>query len=306
MKSNYKNLTKSIYITIAFVLLAGGLRAQQFFTYSQYMNNLTPLNPAYSLIDKNGSLNALLRKQWVGIQGSPSTFIFDGAIPLEESNSTIGATVMNDQFAVEHLTELNVFFAKGIQLSEKQFLGVSLNAGIRKYVANYSTLDPTDPQFQNDVRQSKPNLGFGILYYTDTYYLGVSVPELTIQSLGTASTQDNTYFRNHYNFAGAYVFDGGQDLKIKPAFLGTYSKGTPFVADFSTTLYIKNTLGLGADFRTNNEAAGLISFMFSNFRLGYSYQFGTSSDNIGRFNNATHEITLTYRFGQHLEDVHIL
>jgi hypothetical protein len=46
--------------------------------------------------------------------------------------------------------------------------------------------------------------------------------------------------------------------------------------------------------------------MFANFRLGYSYQFGTASNNIGGFNNSTNEITLTYRFGQHLEDINLL
>lgn len=306
MNKIFSTITKIIFTIL---LTAGGFfnaSAQQFFTYSQYMSNLTPINPAYSLIDKNGSLNALLRKQWTGIPGAPSTFIFNGNFPLEESNASAGAVIMNDQFAVEHLTELNFFFAKSIQLSEKNFLGVSLNAGVRRYIANYSSLDASDPEFRDDVRQSKPNFGFGVMFYGSNYYLGVAVPELTVTSLGTASVQDNTYFRNHYNMSGAYIIDGGKDLKIKPAFLATYTKGTPFIANFSTTLYVGNVIGIGADYRTNNEMTGILSFMMSNFRLGYSYQFGTASNDIGRFNNATHEVTLAWRFGQHLEDVDLL
>jgi type IX secretion system PorP/SprF family membrane protein len=301
-----KNITKAVLICLLCVGIGSVALAQQQFTYSQYMNNQTPLNPAYSLLDQNGSLNALLRKQWTGIQGSPTTFIFNGSMPIEAINGSAGVIVMNDQFAVEHLTEINAFFAKSINLSEKTHLGVSLNAGIRNYVANYSSLDSNDPLFRDDVRQNKPNFGFGVMLYSDQYFLGVAVPELTFTSLGTASIQENTYFRNHYNFSGAYLIDGGKDFKVKPAFLATYTKGIPFVANFSTTMYLKNVFGIGADYRTNNEMAGLLSFMFANFRLGYSYQFGTASNNIGGFNNSTNEITLTYRFGQHLEDINLL
>jgi type IX secretion system PorP/SprF family membrane protein len=306
MKKYIKTVIKLTLVSLITLLLPYIASAQQQFTYSQYMNNQTPLNPAYSLLDQNGSLNALLRKQWTGIQGSPTTFIFNGSMPIESINGSAGVIVMNDQFAVEHLTEINAFFAKSINLSEKTHLGVSLNAGIRNYVANYSSLDSNDPLFRDDVRQNKPNFGFGVMLYSDEYFLGVAVPELTFTSLGTASIQDNTYFRNHYNFSGAYLIDGGKDFKVKPAFLATYTKGIPFVANFSTTMYIKNVFGLGADYRTNNEMAGLLSIMFSNFRLGYSYQFGTASNNIGGFNNSTNEVTLTYRFGQHLEDINLL
>lgn len=305
MNKKALHITKLILICIS---LAWGLaaRAQQDFTYSQYMNNQTPLNPAYSLLDKNGSLNALLRKQWIGVSGAPSAFIFNANLPLEAMNGAAGVVVKSDQLAIEHLTEINAFFAKSIQLSEKASLGVSLNAGFRNYVANYSALDANDPVFRDDVRQNKPNIGFGVIFYTEKYFVGVAVPELTFRGLGSASVEDNNYFRNHYNFSGAVLLDGGKDLKVKPAFLATYTKGIPFIANFSTTLYLKDVVGIGADYRTNNEMAGILSFMMSNFRLGYSYQFGTASNNVGRFNNSTHEVTLTYRFGQHLEDINLL
>lgn len=308
MIKHIKNISKAVGLLILMAFISKTVTAQQFFSYSQYMNNLTPLNSAYSLIDKNGSLSALLRKQWTGIEGSPSTFIFNGSLPIESINGAAGLIVMNDQFAVEHLTEINGFFAKGIQLGTNQFLGVSLNAGMRRYVANYSSLDPVDPQFKNDIRENKPNIGFGIMYYSDHYYLGISAPELSITQLGNASIQKADYFRNHYNFAGAYLFGKDEDdVRAKPAALATYTKGVPFIMDFSTTVYFKNTLGVGANYRTNNEMSGIISVSSDLLKLGYSYQFGTSSNNLGgRLSNATHEVTLTYRFGQNLLNRSIL
>src|SRR5471030_1870392 len=128
-----------------FLLFASGASAQQFFSYSQYMNNLTPLNPAYSLLDNNGSINALVRKQWVGIPGAPTTYIFNANLPLESIGASAGLIAMDDQFAVEHLTEINAYFAKSVRLTENDYLSVSINAGLMRYMANYSSLDPSDP-----------------------------------------------------------------------------------------------------------------------------------------------------------------
>jgi hypothetical protein len=42
---------------------------------------------------------------------------------------------------------------------------------------------------------------------------------------------------------------------------------------------------------------GIFTLNINAFHIGYSYQFGTSSSSLGSFNNATHEIFLSYRFG---------
>ncbi|GAA3990137.1 type IX secretion system PorP/SprF family membrane protein [Mucilaginibacter dorajii] len=261
------------------------------------MNNLTPFNPAYSVLDKAGSINTLARRQWVGVDGAPVTYLINGNLPIESIGGAAGLIIFNDQVAIERQTEVNAYFAKGIQLNSESYLAVSLNAGVRSYTANYSTLDSNDPIFRNDVRGTKPNIGFGVIYYTGWYYVGISAPELTITSLGTASIQNNSNFRSHYYFSGALLTDINEDIKFKPATLVAYAKGTPLVADVSGTMCIKETLGLGINYRTDKTMAGIFTLNINVFHVGYSYQFGTSSANLGGFNNATHEITLSYRFG---------
>lgn len=270
---------------------------QQIYSYSQYSDNLTPINPAYSMLDKAGSLNIMGRKQFVGVDGAPSSLLFSGSLPIESIGGAAGLYVLNDQVAVERQIEVNAFFAKGIQLTGSDFLAVSLNAGVRNYVANYSTLDSYDPQFREDVRETRPNIGFGVMFYSDKYYLGVSVPELTIRSLGTASVQDANYLKNHFYFAGAYLADLNEDIKFKPSTLVSYVNGSRLLADITGTIYLKEQLGLGANYRTNKRASGIISVTTDTFKVGYSYQFGVASNNLGGFNTAVHEVSLTYRFG---------
>ncbi|QJD95218.1 PorP/SprF family type IX secretion system membrane protein [Mucilaginibacter robiniae] len=283
-------------------------KAQQLFTYTQYMNNLTPINHTYSLLDEQGSVSAIYRKQWAGIEGSPSTFLFSSAFPLQRIGAAAGITVMDDKFAVEHQTEINAYFAKSVRLSEKGYLAVSMDAGVRRYVASYSSVAPDDPMFlYSDVRETRPNLGFGVMYYSDNYYLGVSVPQFNLRSLGVASAEKNTYFRNHYYVQGAYLSgQQGDDFRVKPAFLFQATKGVPATADVSTTVYIKSILGIGANYRTNNEMAGILSVQVDGLRLGYAYQFGTANNNISQFTFATHEIMLTYSFGSRGNNSHKL
>jgi type IX secretion system PorP/SprF family membrane protein len=261
------------------------------------MDNLTPLNPAYSLLDKAGSVNTLARKQWVGIDGAPTSFLINGNLPIESINGSAGLIVMNDQFAIEHQTEVNAYFAKAIQVSPTGYLAVSLNAGLRNYVANYSSLDSTDPSFKDDIRETKPNVGFGVMYYTDKYYVGISVPELTVTSLGTASVQNNSNFRNHYYLSGALI-TSGEDIKFKPALLLSYESDVPLTANVSGIFYFKDILGLGLNYATNNQMAGIITINVDSFHIGYSYEFGTSSQNLGSINIPTHEVTIGFRFGK--------
>lgn len=285
------------------LLLTGSrIRAQQnTFSYNQYADNLTPVNPAYSLLDKAGNVNILGRRQFVGLDGAPTSLLMSGSLPIESIGATAGLFLVNDKFAVENQTEVNAFFAKSIQLTRNTYLSVSINAGIRSYIANYSTLDPNDPIFSTDVRETKPNIGFGVMFFSDNYYIGLSVPELSFRNLGSASVLQANYLRSHYYFCGGLLARLSDDLQFKPATLVSYLQGSPVIADISGTLYMAEQLGLGVNYRTNKQVAGIISVNANSFKVGYSYQFGTSSTNLGGYNNATHEVSISYRWGTDLQ-----
>ena len=294
------NYAFSIALSLLLLLTTKVAAQQQAFSYNQYADNLTILNPTHSLLDQAGSISLLGRRQFVGIEGAPTTLLFNGSVPLPNIKATAGIFVVNDQFAIEKLTEVNAFFAKAIQLSEKSNLAVSLNAGIKNYRADYSSLDPTDPIFGTDIRETQPNIGFGVLFFGEEFYAGISVPQLNIRSLGNASLENASYLQNHYYFAGAYLIKSN-DIAIKPATLLSYTKGLPVNASVSTTIFFKDLLGIGANYNTNKQLGAILSINTRKFKIGYSYEFGTSSGNLQGYNNATNEVLLTYRFGNTTE-----
>ncbi|WP_413670970.1 PorP/SprF family type IX secretion system membrane protein [Mucilaginibacter sp. Mucisp86] len=271
---------------------------QQPIVYTQYMDNQRPFNSAYSLVNNVGSVNTLVRKQWVGIDGAPTTFLFDAGIPVPSINASAGLIVYNDKFTIERQTNVTGYFAKAVQVGKNQFLAVSLNAGFMNYSANYSSLDSADPQFANDVRQTDPTVGVGVMYFSDWYYAGISVPQIAIRASGSSADKSRIPFKNHYYISGGLITPISEDVQFKPATLISITNGLPTTADISGTFYLKNEFGLGVNYRTNKQAAGIMTVNFDQFHIGYSYEFGTSSQNLGRFNLATHEVTLSYRFGK--------
>lgn len=298
MKNSYDQMALPLALgLLLFLTTVKSYAQQQAFSYNQYADNLVVLNPAYSLLDKSGSISALGRRQFIGIEGAPTTLLFNGSLPIPSINAAAGLFVVNDQFAVERLTEVNAFFAKAINLNEQTKLAVSLNAGLKSYRANYLLLDPNDPTFGTDVRETQPNIGFGVMLFTERYYIGLSAPQLMIQRLGTASVQQAGYLQSHYYLAGAYLFNSEEDLAIKPAILAVYTKDLPVNLNLSTTIYLKNLLGIGVNYNTNRLFAGMLSVHGKKFKIGYSYEFGTSVGKLQGYNNATNEISLSYRFG---------
>lgn len=293
----------TILCAFIFCFLPFTLTAQQPFTYTQYMDNLVPYNTAYSLLNKSGSINALGRRQWIGVEGAPSTFLFSGSMPIDQIDATAGLIVVQDEFAAENLTEVNAFIGKAVRLTENDYLSASFNAGFRRYTAGYSQLDPMDPKFSDDIRETVGTVGLGImLYNADKYYIGASLPRLSIRSLGKASEEDNRYLKNSYYFTGGYLQALGKDVKVKPAILLSYTPDLPLTGDFSATFFLQEQIGLGVNYRTSNEVAGILSYLFkNNIRAGYSYQVGIGSARIGNTGNGTHELTFGYRFGKGLK-----
>lgn len=285
---------------LGLVLLAPAmdLYAQGGIGYTQYMDNLSPLNSAYSLLEKNGVVNVNARRQYVGLDGAPTAIYFNASAPLPTIGASAGLLLISDQFAIEQNIEVAAFFAKGIQLSETQNLAVSLNAGLKRYVANYTSLDAGDPSFMNDIRETAPTFGFGILYYAERFFVGVSMPKFSIRRLGDASAENRLDLKNRYYLTGGYLLPLTEELSLKPTAIGMFADGMSSLGNVSATLYIKEFLGLGAGLSTNGEASGLLSINANTFRIGYSYQVVTSSTSLNGMSNATHEVSLGFRFGK--------
>src|SRR5690606_13938710 len=271
-----------LLITAGMLALATAGYGQQAMTHTQHGELRTVVNPAASLMNQQGEVSLIGRRQWTGVDGAPTVFWGSGHVGFESFGATAGVNIRHESLAIEKLTEASAFFAKSVRISETKYQGLSQNAGLSYMDGRFSQLDPQDPAFREDVRETDALVGFGVLLYRpDRYYVGLSLPRLMLGSLGVDS--DSRYnFRNVYHLTAGALFSMGPDFQFRPSLLVTYAESLRPQADASALVFSKGVFGIGANVRSYGEFAGMAQFNFGGFGLGYSYQFNPGSEPLDR------------------------
>jgi type IX secretion system PorP/SprF family membrane protein len=286
---------KTLFLVLSAFTLTGTLQAQQEPMYSQYMFNMLNINPAYAGNRASDNITALYRNQWVGFDGAPRTGTLSWDRRNEDSNVGYGLQMYDDRLGIERTTGVQAFYSYHLPF-ENSFLAFGLSGGVLNYRANYSevsTIRGGDPVFQDDVNGWLPTAGFGVLYASEYWYLGLSVPALLHTKINAINylNQNNFGANNHYFLTGGYTFDISDNVKLKPSALLKAVKGAPLQCDFSMNAWFNNVLGVGVSYRTGDALVGSIEFqLLPELRLGYAYDY-TLSD-LKNYNRGTHEIML--------------
>lgn len=283
-------------LAVTSMTIAGN--AQQAATYTQHGQMRTMLNPAASLLRAEGEIAVIGRRQWVGVDGAPSVFWGSGHVGLAKFGASAGLNIRHESLAVEQLTEASAFFAKSVRISETEYLGLSLNAGLSYQDGRFSQLDPMDPAFREDIRNASALVGFAVmLYRPERYYVGLSLPRLTLGNLGVGEA--NRYnFRNRYHLTAGALFALDTDFHFRPSLLVTYAENLRPQAEISALVFIKQIVGVGTNIRSYGDIAGLAHINIGKLGFGYSYQFNPGNEPMNRrIGNSTHEIGIGYRFG---------
>ncbi|MBT8304830.1 MAG: type IX secretion system membrane protein PorP/SprF [Bacteroidia bacterium] len=297
---------KKISILILFALLTASMSySQQDAQYTQYMYNTVSVNPAYAGSRDVLSLTGLYRTQWVGLRGAPRTFTISGHSPLKNEKLGLGISLVRDEIWVQDETYLDIDFSYTINTSADAKLAFGLKAGAHLINIDFSKANPEDDSddgfdpLNNVDNRFSPNVGFGLYYYTDNFYIGYSAPTLLRtkyyedQNVGNISylSRDNI---NHYLIAG-YVFDVSETTKLKPAVLFKAVEGAPLQADLSANLLFNEKFTVGLAYRWSAALSGMIGFQVSEgLMIGYGYDWETTE--LNNYNSGSHEIFLRWEF----------
>ncbi|MFD1628829.1 type IX secretion system membrane protein PorP/SprF [Pseudopedobacter beijingensis] len=297
---------RKIFLSIVlFYYLSSLAYAQQKSMYTQYMFNTLAINPAYSSMDDALTITGLSRQQWVGFKGAPRTQTLSMHTPINESNTSFGVMLSNDQIG-EVVKESGGYLtiAQKVEIMEETFLAVGFNGGVSSFRATYSDNFPNspasqyDPVFQNS-KEMRANFGFGVMLFSEKYYVGFSSPHFYYRdfaSLGKEAAA--TAYKPHYMLQAGYLFNLGEDFKLKPNVLAKYVSGSPIQLDFNANLLIAETFWIGASYRTLDSFDLMASFYITpSIQLGYSYDF--TNTELAKIQKGSHEVMLKARiFGR--------
>lgn len=295
-------INKKIAYTLQLLLLLVGVStsAQQDPQYTQYMYNMSVLNPAYATDDPESiNLGLLYRAQWVGAVGGPTTASFFAHSPVTNRVEG-GISIIHDEIGgVVKETTAFVDIAYVIPVSKSQKLSFGIKAGAAFFSTNFNGFVYTDqlpdPAFASNLSKTFPNVGAGAFYFGEQFYLGFSAPNLLRSK---HLEKDSGVVMNgveevHMFLTGGYVFQMNTNLKIKPAFMTKNVSGAPLSVDLTMNALFNDNFELGVGYRFDDSVSALFNLRIAPpIRVGYSYDY--TLNNLGKYNSGSHEIIILF------------
>jgi type IX secretion system PorP/SprF family membrane protein len=297
-------LRKIGYIIFVLLLMAGmhGY-GQQDPMFTQYMNNPVLINPAYAGSLGALNVNGIFRKQWVGFEWSPTTTSFSVNMPFWDYRVGVGITFLHDKIGPLEQTGMYFDYAYHLDFDNRSRLSMGLKAGFNYYQKDLRGLTTYeyDSWIQNLPQSTKFlfNTGVGLFYYTDTYFLGASIPKLLRNSL---SDYEDTYElvgkeERHYFFTGGGVIDINTIVKFKPTGMLRYVYGAPLSVEATATMIVFDRVWFGMFYRVGDSfGAHARVEVQEGYQIGYSYDLANSR--LKGYNSGTHEVFISLTFAQ--------
>lgn len=282
----------------SFTIFSGTLKAQQLPLYSEYMFNTFEINPAYAGARDVVQITSMFRKQWTGFKSAPqSTFLsVDMAIP--EKRIGLGIKLVDDRDEITKTIGAQGAYAYKVPVGNYSTLALGLQAGVMSFKSDFTkvdVIDANDPSFSQVVNSVKANFGTGIFFNTETFYVGVSVPNLIRHNLKKDNTITPGELKQnmHIYFNTGYVFLLSDDFVFKPSVLVRGLVGSPVSVDVNANLWIADMLSLGTSYRNKSAIVGLINLrVLPELYVGYAYDHSISRLNI--ISKGSHEVILKY------------
>lgn len=272
--------------------------AQQDAQYTMYMYNTININPAYAGSRGVLSVFGLHRSQWIGLDGAPVTNSVSVNSPIGESNLGIGVSFLNDKIGPTTENNISADISYTIRTDEIHKLSFGIKGTANLFNLDRSKLRPenqNDPSLMGFSNEFSPNVGAGVYWHTDNYYIGLSVPNF----IETTRYSDNDVSINkermNYYLIGGYVFELNPIWKLKPAVLAKAVTGAPLQVDASLNALYDDKFMLGAAYRWDAAVSFMAGFQISQgLFLGYGYDLETTR--LRNYNSGSHEIFLRYEF----------
>ncbi|MFT7051207.1 MAG: type IX secretion system PorP/SprF family membrane protein [Psychroserpens sp.] len=283
---------------IAFILFSSWMGvAQQLPQFTQYMYNTISINPAYAGSRETLSVVGLHRSQWVGLEGGPQTQTLSIHAPLRNERIGLGFSFINDKLGFQNFSYLYADFSYTIPTGGKSKLAFGMKAGFTSYSldSDFQQSQTNDPVIFGFEDRWKPNIGTGVYWHSEKWYLGLSAPRI-LNTDYTGDAEFQALERISYYVTGGYVFDLSENTKFKPAALLKTTNGAPLSFDLTANFLFYEKFWAGASYRINERAAALgaiADFQVSKqLRIGYAYEYPLSD--LRPYTSGTHEILLMF------------
>jgi len=256
--------------------------SQQDPQYTQYMYNMNVVNPAYAGSKESLSITTLFRDQWTGIEGSPRTFTLSGHSPVGNGLG-LGFSAINDEIGPVEETNAYADVSYTIDFPNDHHLAFGVKAGATFQDVGLLDLelqDFNDVAFSENVSETFFNVGAGVFYYTDNWYVSLSVPNFLSASYLDVNGREFGTDEQHFFATAGYVFQLNQDIKFKPSVFVKSEFNSIVSYDVNANFLFYDKFEVGASYRAEDSFSGLVGFRPTDWvQVGFAYDSSVSDIN---------------------------
>ena len=304
-------MRKLYLLTLLLFSLGLALRAQQDEQFTQFMYHKLGFYPAYAGMQETPTFTALVRQQWIGLEGAPQSQLLTFNMPLTASGIGLGANISRHSIGATERLTADISYCYRFNLGRGGRMGIGLSSSVRMLRVNFDETTSTQPRDGDPAipvgLQSKmvPNFGAGIYYSNQTFYLGFSAPRLLTNNIDFAD--EGTIISRevpHYYLMAGVLLPLGDNVQIQPQAILKYVEGAPFDGDINLNFIFSETVYTGVSYRLGGSSASgigeagsvLLGMQFSDaFMFGLSYDM-TLSD-LRSYSSGSMEAVVRYGIG---------
>ncbi len=299
-------MLRRTFYTFAIVVSGVSVQAQQDPQFTQYMFNSMYITPAFAGVEGVTQLTAVHRSQWLGYEssfndgGAPTTQLISFNSPIYKLKSGFGVYAVNDKLGPQTNIEAQAMYAYHLGLRDSK-LSFGVKVGFYSQAINYDqyrAIHPDDPLLSGkDGKESqvRPDVGFGLFYRAEKFYLGAGVNHLTRAEFDFGINQARNALENHLNFTGGYYYEVNFDLTLTPTIL-VKTDFKEYSFDLGVIATLKDKMWAGLSFRQSEAANVLLGYSFlkdNALRLGYAIDVVVKDQEAKE--NFSHELLLSYQ-----------
>lgn len=297
-------MKRQIKIVISSILLFSVFfaKGQADIATTTHWYNRAIYNPASLARDGYIYLFSNVRKQWVGIDGSPTVCNFQASGYSDKLQSAFGLSLIRDDIGVTTVLNPTVQYAYRVNLSEDWKLSLGLSGGVYSRYVQASAFDAeiiSDPTLNYiDERYTSPDAHVGFELQGQHFLFGLSTTHLF-----SLWKTDDLFLVSNHRYAYALYRNSNSELYNITAGLQVANRRNLTVVEGSAIIRFKRPSGLikgpseifdlGLILRSVRQLTLITGVnITSDIRVGYTCDFDFSNTIYG---GGTHEILLEYR-----------
>lgn len=289
---------------IAIIFLFTGMSAsfaQQEYSFTHYFEANSFFNPASVGSQEGQTIMGVFRKQWLGVEGSPTTggLLYD--TQLSKYNMGLGGYVFTDKIGETNLTTVTANYAYKLKMNETLKLSFGANAGADFISTDFSRLEYWDEGDQvipnGRVSTVVPKVGLGLSLEHEKFYVGLSVPRvLNFNSTDFHSINSDNIpmLISHYYLTAGYKFQLNDDFGMSTNTLVKYAKHVIPQVDLNATVTYRELIGLGFGYKSLGFFSSYVQYTYDKtVTIGYAFDLSLNPmSNYSR--GGTHELMVKY------------